>query len=301
MQGGNRMDQILYHYTDFISFDGILKGRELRVNNVLNMNDAMEMELFMSGIFKAVEKRFSETEDERIIAQIDKMIEAIRSRVFDFSLYAACFSELRDDAAQWERYANRGKGVCLCFRKDELKKMTGGALSLQKVFYKDNMDNHPLVDRIYDFLKEDYQENTEPHPAADRTYRILKENIDLDDSPEMKKAAYEVWKNSASFKHPSFASEHEIRLILMPFEVSDSDLKPRYHVAKDRIKKYYPLDLDRMCRKAEITIEDLIAGVITGPESTQSMPILRDYLRDMGLDRLAEHIYSSDCPLRSKL
>ena len=33
-----RDDELLYHYTDFISLNGILKERELRVNNVLNMN-----------------------------------------------------------------------------------------------------------------------------------------------------------------------------------------------------------------------------------------------------------------------
>ena len=39
------MGQILYHYTDFVSLNGILNDKELRVNNVLNMNDAKEMEL----------------------------------------------------------------------------------------------------------------------------------------------------------------------------------------------------------------------------------------------------------------
>ena len=105
------MDHLLYHYTDFISFNGILNERELRVNNVLNMNDATEMELFVSGIFNAVIKRFSKDKDEKIISQLYETLEVIRSRYYDYSAYAACFSEFRDDAAQWERYANRGKGV----------------------------------------------------------------------------------------------------------------------------------------------------------------------------------------------
>ena len=295
------MDKILYHYTDFVSFNGILKNRELRVNNVLNMNDTMEMELFMSGIFKALEKRFPDPEDEWIVKQLDLLMEAIRGRYFEFSVYAACFSELRDDAAQWERYANRGKGVCLCFRQSELEKMTGGAISLQKVFYQDNMDDHPIVEQIYRGLKEDYKDSQESLSYVDRTYQLFRKDVDLDDSPEMKKAVYEAWRNSASFKHPSFASEREIRLIVLPFDVLNFDLKPKYHVAKDRIKKYYPLNLDDMCKKAGITIEDLIEGIIIGPESTQAMPILHDYLRDMGLDKLAGHVYSSECPLRSKL
>ncbi len=274
------MARLLYHYTDFISFDGILNGRELRVNNVLNMNDAQEMELFISGIFRAVVNRFSQEKNEKIIRQLNSTMDTIKERFFDYSAYAACFSEFRDDAAQWERYANRGKGVCMGFQKSMLKKLTGGAVSLQKVFYQDNMESHPLVDRIYD---------------------LLKDSKDFEITDELQSAAHEVLRNSASFKHPSFMSEHEIRLIIMPFEVPDFDLKPKYHVARERIKKYYSLDLDRMCRKAGITIEDLIVEIIVGPESTQSIPILHDYLQDAGLTKLADRIYYSDCPLRNKI
>ena len=141
----------------------------------------------------------------------------------------------------------------------------------------------------------------ESHPLVDRIYALLKENEELEITDELKNAAYEVLRNSASFKHPSFSSEHEIRLIVMPFDVPDFELKPRYHVARERITKYYSLDLDRMCRKAGITIEDLIAEIIVGPESTQSIPILHDYLQDAGLTKLAESICCSDCPLRSKM
>ncbi|MCD7763971.1 MAG: hypothetical protein LUI14_12415 [Lachnospiraceae bacterium] len=44
---------------------------------------------------------------------------------------------------------------------------------------------------------------------------------------------------------------------------------------------------------------DLIRAI--GPESTQSIPILQDYLRDMGYGKLAERITHSACPLRQKL
>ena len=273
-------NQLLYHYTDFISFDGILNGRELRVNNVLNMNDAQEMELFISGIFTAVVNRLSQDQDEKIINRLNATMDMIRYRFFDYSAYAACFSEFRDDAAQWERYANKGKGVCLGFQRSMLKKLAGGAVSFQKVFYRDNMESHPLVERIYTLLKE-------------------KEELEITD--ELKSAAFEVLRNSASFKHPSFSSEHEIRLVVMPFDAPDFELKPKYHVARERIKKYYSLDLEKMCQRAGITIEDLITEIIIGPESTQSIPILHDYLQDAGLVKLAENICYSDCPLRSRI
>jgi phosphoribosylformimino-5-aminoimidazole carboxamide ribonucleotide (ProFAR) isomerase len=67
---------------------------------------------------------------------------------------------------------------------------------------------------------------------------------------------------------------------------------------EERIKKYYPLDLKSMCREIGVGLEDLISEIIIGPESTQSVSILQDYLRDHGLHELAGHVSFSNCPLR---
>ena len=272
--------EILYHYTDFNAFNGILKDRELRANNVLNMNDAAEMALFMKGIFKAVDQLLTKQGEQDKLQQLYKMYEDVREHYFDYSAYAACFSMYRDDAAQWERYAFRGKGVCIGFRRDLMEKMTDRTIQLQNVYYQSNVEHHPLVKVIYRLILE--SENiSKQNPALDR---VLKE----------------AWKQSASFKHPSFSSEHEVRLVLLPFEERDFPIRPRFHVAKERIKKYYPLDLTKMCAQAGTTLEEWITEIIIGPESTQSRSILQDYLRDISLPSLAEKICESDCPLRSK-
>ena len=259
-------DNVLYHYTDYLAFHGILKDRELRVNNVRNMNDAAELE--------------AERADEKL-GKLRELANELNKKYFDYAAYAACFSTYRDDASQWERYANRGKGVCLGIDRSVLERMTGGAITLQKVYYQDDVDTHPLVKKLYDLT--------------------MSEEIITEDNPALKAALADCWRNSASFKHPSFSSEHEVRLVVMPFGAADFDVKPRYHVTKDRIKKYYPLDLDAMCEKAGVSLEDLITEIIVGPESTQSLPIIRDYLKDLSFPELAERVYMSDCPLRSKM
>ena len=60
---GGYGNDILYHYTDFQALNGILHCAQLRVNNVLNMNDAAEMRLFMSGLCRAVAKRLEKDGD----------------------------------------------------------------------------------------------------------------------------------------------------------------------------------------------------------------------------------------------
>ena len=69
-------------------------------------------------------------------------------------------------------------------------------------------------------------------------------------------------------------------------------------MTKERIKKYYPLDLQVMCEEIGIGLEDLVTEIIIGPDSTQSMVSFHDYLQDNGLRGLAERVSLSDCPLR---
>ena len=274
-------DDVLYHYTDYLAFNGILRDRELRVNNVRNMNDTAEMELFMNGIFRAVERRLEEEKADEKLEKLRELAKELNRKYFDYAAYAACFSTYRDDASQWERYANRGKGVCLGIDRKVLERMTGGAVTLQKVYYQDDVETHPLVRKLYDLT--------------------MSEEVFTEDNPALKAALADCWRNSASFKHPSFSSEHEVRLVVMPFGASDFDVKARYHVTRERIKKYYPLDLDAMCRKAGSSLEELITEIIVGPESTQSIPIIQDYLKDLSLDSLTDRVCLSDCPLRSKM
>lgn len=279
---GNRMQRfdydIFYHYTDFQALDGILRRAQLRVNNVLNMNDAAEMRLFMSGLCQAVVKRFLAEEKEELADKVREFFEEELKKEFFYSAYAACFSFYRDDAAQWERYGNRGRGVCIAFHGELLQKMAEGDLSLQKVFYQDDMTEHSLVEVFYQLA-------------------LNKEELSADDM-EVKHAMNDAWICSVVYKHPSFSSENEVRLVVYPYEKDFFDVNPCYHVSKERIKKYYPLDLESMCWKIGIGLEDLIAEIIIGPESTQSAWILQDYLRDHGLNDLAEHVSLSNCPLR---
>ncbi len=275
MQNSN---QVLYHYTDFNSLNGILTGAELRLNNILNMNDASEMSLFMSGLCRAVSEKFRDERDYLREGWTKRLFEEEEKREFVFSAYAACFSCCRDDAAQWERYANRGRGISIGFRHDLLREMTVEPLSLQPVFYQDDMRGHELVEELY---------------------RLILANPDLRTcTPEIRAVLNRAWAASAAFKHPSFSCEDEVRLVVSPFEQGYFDVQPRYHITKERIKKFYPVNLQKLCEDAGTNLEELITELMIGPESTQSVPILQDYLNDIGYHRLAEKVYHSACPLR---
>ncbi len=265
---------ILYHYTDFQAVDGILGHAQLRVNNVLRMNDSAEMRHFMDRLCAAVSQRLEEDGDDERAGRVRQLFREEMKK--EYSAFAACFSFHRDDAAQWERYGNRGRGVCIAFQREYLEKMATGALSLQLVFYQNDMAGHPMVEKFCS---------------------LIREGADLH-GEEIRRAMCEAWACSVSFKHPSFRSEYEMRLVVSPFEKEGLDIQPCYHVSKERIKKYYPLDLKGMCERIGIDVEDLVTELIIGPDSTQSAAIFQDYLRDQGLNRLAQRVSLSDCPLR---
>ncbi|MCC8168214.1 MAG: DUF2971 domain-containing protein [Clostridiales bacterium] len=274
-------EKILYHYTDFAALDGILNNSELRLNNILNMNDASEMTLFMNGLCKAVFGRFQQNGDQERALWTLKIFSEEKEQEFVYSAYAACFSRYRDDAAQWERYANRGCGVCIAFSEELLQRMAVEPLSLQAVFYQDEVGEYELVDTLY--------------------HLICRNESPLHMTSEIRETLNHAWAASAAFKHPSFASENEVRLVVSPFEQGYFDVQPRYHITKERIKKYYPVDMRELCRAAGTRLEDVVVELIIGPESTQSVPILQDYLTDIGFPVMAKRVTHSACPLRQRI
>lgn len=269
---------MLYHYTTFAAFDGIIRCAELRLNNILNMNDASEMRLFMNGICTAVVERLALNSEEEKSRKVKAFFQKEMEEEFHYSAYAACFSKYRDDAAQWERYGYLGQGVCIGFHESLMQKMVGGVISLQKVYYQKDMREHHLVGDFYETVQ------------GSQTFSEC--------FPRLQSLMNEAWVQSAAFKHPSFGSEKEMRLVVSPFISHTFTVEPKYHVSAERIKKYYPLDLNRMCGKLGLHLSDLVGEIIIGPTSPQSLPILQDYLEDCGLNILKDKITMSECPLR---
>lgn len=269
--------KILYHYTDFQAVDGILRCAQLRVNNVLTMNDSAEMRHFMNRLRTAISEWLVHDGYSAQAGQLQALFAQEMKK--EYSAFAACFSFHRDDAAQWERYGNRGRGVCVAFRREYLQRIARGALSLQAVFYQDDMTGHPMVERFCGLVRDGAELSGE--------------------NPDLREAMRDAWACSVSFKHPSFSTEYEMRLVVSPFEQDNFGVQPCYHITKERIKKYYPLDLLAMCGEIGIGMEDLVAEIIIGPDSTQSMAIFQDYLRDNGLHGLVDRVSLSDCPLRT--
>ena len=82
--------RILYHYTDFQALDGILRCAQLRVNNVLRMNDSAEMKHFMNRLCAAIADRLEREDRPEQARRIQLLFYEELQK--EYSAFAACFS-----------------------------------------------------------------------------------------------------------------------------------------------------------------------------------------------------------------
>lgn len=267
----------LYHYTDFNAMRGIIANGEIWLWNLRRMNDSQEMQYFIKELKIAAQKRLSTGEQDRMERLFNENL-----KDFDkISSFAACFSEYSDDAAQWSRYAKNGRGVCIAFNKELLAKIgEAGRAPLCKVNYSQNCDDMEIVEELCQLIKD----NSKEKPAHD---------------PKKTSAFFNrLVASSPLFKHPSFISEKEYRLVSTPGKENEYLGEPSFFVEETNIKKYYALKLKKVCQSLVQNYSSLFEEIRIGPQATVPPSVLRDYFSSIGLPELAAKVKVSECPLR---
>lgn len=273
MQQENIEIKNLYHYTDFNAMQGIIVKGEIWLWNLRRMNDSQEMEYFIKELKLAVKNKLLPDE-------IKTMEELFQSHLKDFktlSSYAACFSEYADDAAQWARYAKNGMGVCIAFNKELLSQIgDAGKAPLCKVNYSKSVEDLDLVSDL---------------TAAIKNYKCFNQE-------QINELFNRLISSSPLFKHPSFISEKEFRLVSLPYNIEENLGKAHFYVEETNIKEYYILNLQKICSQLNIHYSDLFTEICIGPQARVTRNVLSNYLSANGYDELCSKIKISECPLR---
>lgn len=236
------------------------------------MNDSQEMQYFINELKSAVKNvipKDYEGQMERLFSE--------NLRDFDkLSSYASCFSEYSDDAAQWSRYAKNGMGVCIAFDKELLEKIGNeGHAPLCKVNYSKSCAE---LDIVYEIAEIVTAKNRDDYNVRELFNRLI--------------------TSSPLFKHPSFISEKEYRLVSLPYDVSKYLGEAHFFVEETNIKKYYILNLRNVCNKLGIRYSDLFVEICIGPQARVTKEVLSDYFLTTGMEELCGKIKLSECPLR---
>jgi hypothetical protein len=236
-----QMPEVVYHYTSMDTLLKIVDTGTIWSTNIRYLNDILERKHYFDMIARRLPhvmagypelsnrwQEFGDSDDDE--------------RDFDDLPFVASFSEDRDSLSQWRSYCPGGNGVCIGFRTESIIK---SHLNLQ--------DAGP---HAYPFL---------PNVSFQRVNYLLKEHVgqidkcikDAISAAEWMKAAtdsdnddrfppvdiapclrYSFSKSASLFKHGSFASECEYRLLAFGF----GELV-KYRSSRTTLVPYIPLHI----------------------------------------------------------
>lgn len=272
----NRIEKygkLIYHYTSFETFYKIIESGNFWLGNLSNMNDTSEMFHFISLLQDSTLRRLSY--DKTATATCKNFFDKVFEKMNRGSFFAASFSTALDDAAMWERYGDRGRGVCLAVDTSKIFELIHGfSMILNEEFYTSNADNHKFVSLIAEYCLTGNLETFSSEAG-------LVDNIIA---------------TSILHKSPSFKSEQEIRLAII---IENGKLTPGsicFCPTGHRIRKVLVFNV-----ADNLKSDNLINKVIIGPCSKQNPTDLCEYLNFRGYSELANHVCSSKCPLREYL
>lgn len=257
----------------FSSLGWNFKKKKIWFGNATNVNDAKEVIGFIDNLKQNIENGLTQN-NIKPKCDVDKIFKEIYDRTSQKHLFMFCLSQALDDAAQWDRYADYGRGVAIEFNTE----------ALHNLLYYHGM----IMGEQY------YTQETRDHEL----YKLLSSYIST--------GILEGFSNLDGFidnlalcafihKDPAFAAEKEIRIA--PYFVKDNDSHIDYKTF-NIIKEFYILDLQKVLETENMHREDIINSIIIGPRSSQNPKDLENYCRHLGLHKLAQNIKVSDCPLR---
>lgn len=273
----------LYHYTSMESLYSMTKSNSILLSNVQEMNDSLECKLFFDILIKNLRDN-NIYSDETINYVTDLFITKLND-VFTFS-----FSTEDDDAAQWQRYADNGKGVCLVCDLLDLynyyfNKSIGGFIS--PVEY---VDINTKLDSITNCSIDDYES------IFKALSNIQSQTANLHSNNHLIKLILDCCK----IKDRSFRNENEWRLIVCD-KSNQCDDSSRISVSFDKDKftktKY---ELKGAFRKKSdnktTNYPFLFSKIVLGPKSEADPNIIQEDLRNE--KRLNVKVSKSNSSLR---
>lgn len=271
-----RYGEHLYHYTSMQSFFGIIKNKELWLGNAATMNDKTELLYFTQGLKNALLEDYPEKQHEinRLWSKIDEAVQ----KGYPFAM---CLSTLSDDAAQWERYASGGTGVCIDVNIKALAQLFHNHSGfLNSVFYGSDIRQHDHLKIVSEYL------------SNGKWYDLENEDRWISN----------LIATACCHKHKSFSPENETRMIvlseLVDLHSADGVFHVEYECLNNQIKKVLKVDIKTLCRLEHISLDSIFDGVLIGPKSLQHIGTIKEFLCANDFYHLADNVHLSDCPLR---
>jgi hypothetical protein len=269
----NNYPGVFYHYTSLLAFYNIIKSHQLWFGNAATMNDKNEGKEFIYALKKDL---LEDLQDEKKKCCTD-FFNKVCNRIDNESTYLMSLSFLKDDVGQWERYADNAQGIRIGFNAENFwLAFYYPEFIINKVFYDGDIRQHEHYKILFEYFTTGHIHNG---------FTNEKDVID-----NLIACGY-------IRKHESFKNEEEIRVATL-WNVKSDNSKIECELVNAQIKEYMKINMDSMCKKVNLKFEDLFHEILIGPKSKQQVKGLKVFLCEQGMNRLAQKVRMSDCPLR---
>jgi hypothetical protein len=175
-----------------------------------------------------------------------------------FPTYISCFSSAKDNLGQWRGYGDDGRGVAIGFNIGILDGLKNNDVCLRQIAYHENIQRVIMEKGLFE-------------------YRINPTNI--------KNWIYNILP---VFKPFAFKEEQEWRLVYVPKEEKDTNLKINCYFKGDQLKQCYELPL----------ANDYVTEIILGPKCNIKKDELVLFFKLCGFNITKEQIIDSNLSYR---
>ena len=264
----------LHHYTSMKAFDSITKSNSLLLSNIQDMNDSLESKFYFEMIMQDLRDKQSRSSED-----LHNLTDLFYKKLND--VYVLSFSAEDDDAAQWERYADNGEGVCLVTR-------------IPNILCWQNLNNiHPNLLYPVEYIDRDEKlENIISYEILDyASYFCSIANLINNPSDFVPNLSLNpMIVDCCKIKELSFRNEKEFRIIVYkdPTQIQTCNYPKRYIFNKSnfiRTKLEFSKVFLPIRDQQENYNHCLFTEVILGPKSKADPKVVQDYLRnERGLD-----------------
>lgn len=292
---------LLAHYTSIQTFEQIVTKEEFWFSNPLFMNDLEELRFGMNEgareFYNSREMRDAcgnAKNYEKILLNFDRLFNEFDSKHV-LNTFILCFSEhKREDndglLSMWRGYGNAGSGVAVVIDTGELKPYPESPLIVGRVHYASKSARK-------DWIRE----------KLTKLAKVIAEHAKNDD--DYFYATYAWLHRLKSFslftKHYGFREEKEWRIVYMSDRDNDQLFKKYFgYLATNRgiePKLKLPINSVPELKTQNISISSLVDRIILGPSVSSVLAVnsLRQMLKAIGQDGLAERVVASEIPFRA--
>ena len=238
-----KVGKTLWHYTSFPALDGILRKKEIWFGSATNVNDAKEVIGFIDNLKQNIENGLTQN-NIKPKCDVDKIFKEIYDRTSQKHLFMFCLSQALNDAAQWDRYADYGRGVAIEFNTEALHNLLSSYIKTENLGGFSNLDG--FIDNLVlcGFV------HKHPSFVSEKEVRIAPYFI-MDDDPHISYKTFNIIKEVYVLNLNKLLEEEKMK---MEDIISSIIIGPRSLQSKRDLENYCRhLGYDKLAQNIKIS------------------------------------------------